>query len=73
MKTQEMNPFTALTTLDPTFRPAAKASNANLIQTWMWRFQSRRALARMEPRMLKDAGLTEADLEIEINKPFWIA
>ncbi|HUB43368.1 MAG TPA: DUF1127 domain-containing protein [Acetobacteraceae bacterium] len=39
-----------------------------------WRRQrSRNCLARMDGYMLKDIGLTYAEAEAELNKPFWIS
>ncbi len=43
----------------------------NMVKTWVKNSDSRRALARLNPRMLKDIGLTSNDVQIEINKPFW--
>ncbi len=45
----------------------------------IWRFVSeclernrqRRALARLDLRMLDDIGLTQADVRSELDKPFW--
>ncbi len=39
--------------------------------TWRSRSRSRRYLARMDSRMLKDIGVTESDRMDEISKPFW--
>ena len=43
----------------------------SLIITWKVRAQSRKHLAEMDSRLLKDIGLTEADRSQEIMKPFW--
>ncbi|WP_062266522.1 DUF1127 domain-containing protein [Endozoicomonas arenosclerae] len=43
----------------------------NLWETWRNRSRSRRYLARMDSRMLKDIGVTEADRIDEASKPFW--
>ena len=45
----------------------------------IWRFVSealerhrqRRALARLDARMLKDIGLTGPEVRAELDKPFW--
>jgi len=40
---------------------------------WEWRRRrnGRLELARLDERMLRDIGLTRADAEYEMNKPFW--
>jgi uncharacterized protein YjiS (DUF1127 family) len=38
---------------------------------WQERAQERHALKRMDDRMLKDMGLTRADVFRETAKPFW--
>ncbi len=35
------------------------------------RRRQRLALARLDDRMLRDIGLTAADVECEVTKPFW--
>jgi uncharacterized protein YjiS (DUF1127 family) len=35
------------------------------------RRRQRFALARLDDRMLRDIGLTMADVEGEVSKPFW--
>ena len=35
------------------------------------RRRQRHALARLDDRMLRDIGLTGADVEAELSKPFW--
>jgi len=35
------------------------------------RRRQRNALARLDHRMLRDIGLTAADVEGEVSKPFW--
>lgn len=35
------------------------------------RRRQRLALARLDDRMLRDIGLTAADVEGEVSKPFW--
>lgn len=37
------------------------------------RIQQRRALARLDDRMLSDIGVSRADVEGELSKPFWRA
>lgn len=43
---------------------------ANLL-TWQQRVLSRRQLARLDPRLLADAGISEAQRQAELAKPFW--
>ena len=38
---------------------------------WRDRRQQRRALLRLDDRMLRDIGLSRADVEREVTKPFW--
>jgi len=42
-----------------------------LLRLWRRRSRERKALARFDERLLKDIGLTRADAEFLINKPFW--
>ena len=46
-------------------------SSLNLLEEWVFRARSRRYLAEMDQRLLKDIGMTEADRVQEIGKPFW--
>lgn len=41
--------------------------------TWQARAHERRALSTTEPRLLRDMGLSEADVLAEARKPFWRA
>ena len=38
---------------------------------WQERARQRAALAALDDRMLKDIGLTRADVTQEVSKPFW--
>lgn len=40
---------------------------------WRERRRTRRALARLDPRMLEDVGLTQDEAQAEAAKPFWRA
>jgi uncharacterized protein YjiS (DUF1127 family) len=44
---------------------------AQIIAYWLELARQRRHLARLDDRMLKDIGLSRADVEQEIAKPFW--
>ncbi|WP_419833997.1 DUF1127 domain-containing protein [Endozoicomonas atrinae] len=43
----------------------------NQYHLWLFRAEGQKNLAQMDTRMLKDIGLTEADRQQEISKPFW--
>jgi uncharacterized protein YjiS (DUF1127 family) len=40
---------------------------------WRHRARSRRELARLDERMLKDIGISRVEVELEVRKPFWRA
>ena len=44
---------------------------ANTCCTWAERADQRRVLGTLDERMLKDIGLTRADVVDETSKPFW--
>ena len=44
---------------------------AETIAVGLERRRQRVALARLDDRMLRDIGLTSADVEGEVTKPFW--
>jgi len=53
---------------------AASASPLRLIAAlllWQRRIVSRRQLARLDARLLADAGISEAQRHAELSKPFW--
>jgi uncharacterized protein YjiS (DUF1127 family) len=39
---------------------------------WQERTRQRRQLSELDDRMLKDIGLTRADVAREVEKPFWM-
>lgn len=43
----------------------------DLLFGWIDRARERRALAKLDCRMLADIGVTRADAETEADKPFW--
>ena len=43
------------------------------MHTWRHRSASRYALARLSSRLMRDAGISEAERFVEANKPFWRA
>ncbi len=50
---------------------AAQAFETLLV--WQERASQRRALAQLDARMLQDVGLSRADVDLELRKPFWHA
>ena len=42
-----------------------------LFSRWLDRVRERRHLHALDDRMLRDIGLTRADVEFEAHKPFW--
>ncbi len=53
--------------------PEAAARAVRTLLTWQERDRQRRALAQLDARMLKDVGLSRAEVELELRKPFWRA
>ncbi len=51
----------------------AAAAAFGWLLTWQERASQRHALDLLNDRMLKDIGLTRADVEWETRKPFWRA
>ncbi|WP_462379021.1 DUF1127 domain-containing protein [Pseudomonas sp. Marseille-QA0892] len=41
------------------------------LAVWQRRIVSRHQLARLDARLLADAGISEADRAAELRKPFW--
>jgi uncharacterized protein YjiS (DUF1127 family) len=41
------------------------------VSLWLRRLRERAELARFEERDLRDLGLTRADADYELAKPFW--
>lgn len=44
---------------------------AHLLRRWSALSRQRRQLAALSDDALKDIGLSRADIETEINRPFW--
>jgi uncharacterized protein YjiS (DUF1127 family) len=44
-----------------------------MLLTWVERSRERRQLGLLSPHMLKDIGISRADVETEMSKPFWRA
>ena len=45
--------------------------SARVIETWRRRHKASMQGARVESRILRDLGISEAQRFIEVNKPFW--
>ncbi|NIF19117.1 DUF1127 domain-containing protein [Pantoea sp. Cy-639] len=63
---------------DLVFENNAQAANASLplrvistLLLWQRRISSRRQLARLDSRLLADAGISESQRYEELSKPFW--
>ena len=50
---------------------AAMSSIWRMFLSWSARSRQRHALAALDDAMLKDIGLSRADIEFEAAKPFW--
>jgi uncharacterized protein YjiS (DUF1127 family) len=51
--------------------PGWLARAIGTVQCWAQRVRSRDALAELDEQMLKDVGLTRADIVVESSKHFW--
>lgn len=59
----------SISTLAP--RPALSTRLFDSVLDWLDRARERRALARLDDRMLADIGLGRAEAWAEADKPFW--
>lgn len=53
-------------------RGTSLADKIDIIMTWIERTQQRRALARLDDRLLADIGLSRSQAEQEGCKPGWV-
>lgn len=44
---------------------------ADLVLNWAERVRQRRHLAELDDRLLRDIGVSRAEVEAEISRPFW--
>lgn len=44
-----------------------------LVRTWIERVEARAELAQLDATLLEDCGVCLADIDAEVNKPFWRA
>ncbi|UVJ44137.1 DUF1127 domain-containing protein [Pseudomonas sp. LS1212] len=63
---------------DLLFQNSSETSNTSLplrlfanLMLWQRRISSRHQLARLDSRLLADAGISEAQRFEELSKPFW--
>jgi len=42
-----------------------------LLRSWQERIESRRHIRELDARLLRDIGVTRAEIDSEIAKPFW--
>lgn len=59
-------------------RPSRRQGKAGFAQrlfdvllTWAERSRQRRHLAQLDDRILSDIGLSRAEVEAEVSRPFW--
>jgi len=55
----------------PTRRDSRFDRGRALVRTWLQRGRERRMLLELDDFMLKDIGLTRADVVVESGKHFW--
>lgn len=52
-------------------RPNRAQQLLALLHIWQQRSRSRRQLAQLDARLLADTGISEAERQVELSKPFW--
>ncbi len=52
-------------------RPSLRKRLALTLAVWRQRIETRRCLARMDARSLRDVGISPAAAAFESGKPFW--
>ena len=52
-------------------RPNRAQQLLALLHIWQQRHRSRRHLAQLDPRLLADTGISAAERQVELSKPFW--
>lgn len=61
------------TNIDVPQAPGTLDILAGTFRTWRQRARERRQLALLSARDVHDLGLTEPQVQFEVNKPFWRA
>jgi uncharacterized protein YjiS (DUF1127 family) len=49
----------------------ATAQALGIVSLWIERHRQRQRLAQLDPRLLRDIGITHRDAQRECDKPFW--
>jgi uncharacterized protein YjiS (DUF1127 family) len=57
----------------PRFTLASLPHPLAVVVTWNARYRMRRELARLDPHLLRDIGLSDCQARHEAAKPFWSA
>jgi len=52
-------------------RPNRAQQLLALLHIWQQRSRSRRQLAQLDSRLLADTGISAAERQVELSKPFW--
>jgi uncharacterized protein YjiS (DUF1127 family) len=52
-------------------RPGGLVAFVETVLAWQERARERHTLAVMDDRLLRDMGITRAEVDTEIHKPFW--
>ena len=55
----------------PTCSARRPAASSITLHVWRERVRARNELSRLDERSLRDIGLTPADRDFLVNKPFW--
>ena len=50
---------------------AGLAATVDILWTWRDRYRERRMLSTLSDQMLKDIGVSSADVDREVHKTFW--
>ena len=71
MPTHQLIAPRAYTTWRPRHETPPLVAGCLMIKRWIERTRQRRALASLDDAMLRDIGITRADVARECEKPFW--
>ena len=56
---------------NPHFRPLSNRGWPTIIGVWIGRSRQRKALAKLDDRLLADVGIARFEAAREVAKPFW--
>ena len=51
--------------------PSKLSKSIDILLLWLQRCRERRMLAELSDHMLKDIGVSRADIDVEVRKTFW--